>query len=706
MLEKIKKVFQRNSLANIFPPYQHKKPVWNDYNAKASYEFGYKRNTYVYACINAISKACNAVEWYVEVNGKRVDNHALTHLINNPSAFHSRKDLIERTVQSLYLTGNSFFYKIRDNKGHVIELWHVPTENVTVIADKETFIECYMYEQAGIKTRIEPKDMMHDLFINPENAYIGMSPLKTGGRIIDTDNEALEWNRYAMQNRAMTDGAFIFDQVMTKQQFEQARELIKQQYTNRENSRAPWVLGNAAKWQAMNMNAIEMDFVNSRKMTREEICSLFQVPPPIISIYDNATLANIETARKIFWLDTVIPLLEDIQQTLNSSLSREYGNETKIVYDTSNVEALQPLFRERLMNAKMLSELRVPFKEINERLKLGFTGETEKPDPSIFATEPNANEQEPKSENGPFPPKSEDENKGFFIGNISEKKSVSSHDRNFWEELEQQKFKYDVSLTSAMRKIFDDMAKEVPNAYKHGGEEMALSKIEEYESEMKAVLIEHYTNVFNDIGQREYDHLINRFKTMPQYEVKHEQKLFSIWQVIFASTFMQWIQTTCADRVTNVSDTTKKRIKKLFKDMHEEFLTDNRAPSLDNIAKELKKKFKDFSRYRAYMIARTETASATNSARYQAQQLAQQQIQEGTGKGVEIKRRWLTAKDERVRKSHQFMDGQTVDLDGKFTFKSGKKIAFPSEYERGLPSETINCRCDTVSVIYIDGKEV
>src|SRR5699024_11895898 len=73
-------------------------------------------------------------------------------------------------------------------------------------------------------------------------------------------------------------------------------------------------------------------------------------------------------------LDTVLPLLSDIQSSLNKSLAREYGsaNEIRICYDTSGVPALQESQREQTEIARALWGMGVPFNEINQRLELGF----------------------------------------------------------------------------------------------------------------------------------------------------------------------------------------------------------------------------------------------------------------------------------------------------------------------------------------------
>jgi hypothetical protein len=122
----------------------------------------------------------------------------------------------------------------------------------------------------------------------------------------------------------------------------------------------------------LNTTAAELDFVESRRFIRDEICSAFGVPPPMVGNYERATLANIETARQIFWRDTMIPVLDKISGILNLQLVAEYGSELRLRYDLTQVDALQENYTEKVNNAKGLWSMGLPWNEINRRLEMGF----------------------------------------------------------------------------------------------------------------------------------------------------------------------------------------------------------------------------------------------------------------------------------------------------------------------------------------------
>lgn len=90
---------------------------------------------------------------------------------------------------------------------------------------------------------------------------------------------------------------------------------------------------------------------------------------------------------------------------------------------------------------------------------------------------------------------------------------------------------------------------------------------------------------------------------------------------------------------------------------------------------------------RARLIARTETISAFNAARWFAHR--QSRI-------VEAKE-WLTAKDERVRPTHVAADGQRVGITEKFVV-GGHLMDFPGD-PTAPPQLICNCRCTIIPII-------
>ena len=90
----------------------------------------------------------------------------------------------------------------------------------------------------------------------------------------------------------------------------------------------------------------------------------------------------------------------------------------------------------------------------------------------------------------------------------------------------------------------------------------------------------------------------------------------------------------------------------------------------------------------AVRIARTEGHRINQEATYNCQREAKK-------RGCEILKRWDSTLDKRTRRTHQELDGQTVDVDEAFVIR-GHKAMYPSGF--GVASEDINCRCCSLQI--------
>lgn len=97
---------------------------------------------------------------------------------------------------------------------------------------------------------------------------------------------------------------------------------------------------------------------------------------------------------------------------------------------------------------------------------------------------------------------------------------------------------------------------------------------------------------------------------------------------------------------------------------------------------------------RAERIARTETATATNTAQFTAAKVKQDA-------GLQQKKQWNSAADERTRESHKAADGQIRDFDEPFDVGEDR-LDHPGDRVHGSAKEVINCRCNCT---YIDAED-
>lgn len=107
---------------------------------------------------------------------------------------------------------------------------------------------------------------------------------------------------------------------------------------------------------------------------------------------------------------------------------------------------------------------------------------------------------------------------------------------------------------------------------------------------------------------------------------------------------------------------------------------------INNMVNRYRQRFVDF---RARVIARSEALRATHQGIFE---MYQQAFDQGLVNPDQVVREWHTAGDERVRDSHNVMNGQTRPVGEAFTSGQGNSLRFPGDPDAPA-SDTIQCRC-------------
>lgn len=347
---------------------------------------GLKSSTWLYACTNVIAKNISSIPWRVEKRGKGgtwvpVDRkHPLAELVDKPNPYQTRKQLMTLWVNYMVLSGNGIITKnvVKVFKEDVVaELWCVNPKLLRPVRSQSKWISHWEWQTD--KHRLQSNDanvpreqVIHTMFVDPNDQHWGLSPVEVASRPIDTDKEATRWNLEALRNGAAPDGILSFKKEISRSQWNDARKALREQRLGSKYAHLPWVIGNEATWQATERTPIEMDFLSGRKFSMGEICAILGVPPSAIGDMEFSTMSNFETSRVVLWLETLIPLLDIIRDAFNLSLVPDFGSNIRLNYDLSKVPALSALMKQRFELAVKLHTRGIPWTELNRQFDLGL----------------------------------------------------------------------------------------------------------------------------------------------------------------------------------------------------------------------------------------------------------------------------------------------------------------------------------------------
>lgn len=379
--------FKSLTPGDVLPVSWSNQPLWKDWDTETAINDGLKASSWVYICITRNARAISSLPWVVEQKvGPRQyepveDTHPLQALLDDPNPWWSTQHLKELIVTELFLAGNSLVSEIKvkvDGQDVPAELWTVRPQCISPVPIKGGFIKEYEVTGAdGKDYTVLPEDCVHIQFPDPACPYWGLSPLQSASKSIDTDVEASGWQKVSLQNMLIPPGAFLIRGHISKEQHELAKKILLEEYQGKLNAGKPLILGgqgnNEVEWKPLSMAPSEVSFIETRKLTREEICAIMGVPPPIVGLLERATYSNIRTARDIWWEDTLLPTANVIDSALTRSLAPEFGEDLRVRSDLSNVEALLSLFERRLAVVERLTKQGAPFNDAAEFMNLGFS---------------------------------------------------------------------------------------------------------------------------------------------------------------------------------------------------------------------------------------------------------------------------------------------------------------------------------------------
>lgn len=356
----------------IVPSSQVGRPARTGWSEATAIRDGLEDCSWVYVCLTLIARTASSVPWIVEQrrgqSWRRVEGHPLELLLAQPNEYWTAADLMEHLVLHLYLSGNGIISKVRDGAGAVGELWVLSSDAVQPILG-DSFVKGYQVNKGGKKSELPAEDVIHGMFSNPGNPWWGLSPLKVAAEAAEGDVLASAWNLQMLKRSMSPSGILSFKTPLTPAQLENAQQKIGEK-AGSSYAGDVLVLGSDAEFRPFDRSRKEMDWVDGRRLSREEIALVCGVPLPLIS-QDASTYNNLSLARRAFWRDTIGPLLSDVQGWLNLGLAPEFGDDLRVRPDLSEVDELSRFTPENIEAAQKLHGLGVPFNTIDRVLRLG-----------------------------------------------------------------------------------------------------------------------------------------------------------------------------------------------------------------------------------------------------------------------------------------------------------------------------------------------
>lgn len=341
----------------------------------------YKRalqNSWIYTAIHFKANELAAGRLYVSRNetgleddSVPVKNHPLARILRKPNPIMGRGFLWQYSQWWLDLSGNAYWFLAPDEDNNLAEIYPLPANSVNPFpGDRDRLTDYYEYTVNGRKWDIPAEYICHFRYPNPYDYFRGLSPLVAALLPSDADSAMAHWNGAFFGSGNVMPSAIInvssgvpgtADSIDP-----QDMEAIKDALTSGEYAASArrTVVTNAYE-MAVNIlgwNAKDMDFLQGRMFTKDEILNIMGVPPGMLD--KNATEANATTGDNVFKEKTLWPLMSTIYaETITSQiLDRWYT-----VGEEAAFEDIRPINKMQLLQEAQASTADMTRKERRAR---------------------------------------------------------------------------------------------------------------------------------------------------------------------------------------------------------------------------------------------------------------------------------------------------------------------------------------------------
>jgi HK97 family phage portal protein len=662
--------------------------VWTPRNYETFAREGYGSSATVYACVNEIAKAIGGLQWILQQRRggrmREVETHALLDLLARPNPMQGGGRFFETLTGHLMIAGNSYIERVGPGTGDgrfaraPRELYPLRPDRMTVVpGDQTNIVARYEYRAGGEIIPLPAPLVLHEKLFDPINDWYGLSPLQVLARTVDTDNTAINWNYSLLKKGARPSGALVTQKSLRDDQFKRLRVEIDEQYVGADRAGTPLLLEGGLDWKEMGLSPKDMDWLESRRASKQEIAMAYGVMAELIGLKE-ATYENRREAKRAFYTETVLPIADFLRDDLNNWLVPLYGERLTLDYDRDAIEALQEdrdKLWARIEKARHLT--------INE--KRVATGYDERPDGDVllvpFSESPLGEAGQTGTDFSEIP---DADSAALDAGGTAARnrpdrprtKQTSDIREREWKARVSQflpiEQRYQRALKGYLGEQRDEVLRRLNGSSIVKREASFAGGAERKDIEEILFELDDQTGKLREVSRPYFEEAIARGGA-------------SVWAEVGASGSFSPASPDSRIQIDYQLRQLRGIPERIRARVEQEIaagLSADESPA--EIAARIDGLYRGLTGARVQTIARTEVARAYNETRWTAmRQLGIEQAE------------WLTARDERVRVEpfDHDIDGQLRRLGEPFT----NGLRFPND-PTGAPGNIINCRCVAVPV--------
>jgi HK97 family phage portal protein len=314
ILERVTRLFSRPSAvkASVLPDL-----IGASYGSSASTEDGALRVAAVYSCVRVIAETVASLPLLTyrrrrDGGKERAEGDPIFDLLRmNPNTEQTSLEWREQMLTHLLLRGNAFSKIVRDGR-QVVELVPLSPDSVQVKTNDGGAIVGYAVKGGAV---IAPSDMLHIRGLSTDGV-VGRSVLRDAHDTFSSAKSAQEYGRRVFDNDATPGMVLRHPETLDAEAATRLRESWQAMFGGPRNAGRVAVLEEGMSVEKVQLSAEDMQFIDTRKLQRQEIAAIFRVPVHLVGDLSQSSYSNIEQQSIEFVTHCIRPWCVRIEQAL------------------------------------------------------------------------------------------------------------------------------------------------------------------------------------------------------------------------------------------------------------------------------------------------------------------------------------------------------------------------------------------------------
>jgi HK97 family phage portal protein len=302
-----------------------------------------------------------------DVDRLRLDGHPLAQLLDKPTPFTTRYRLVDALVQDICIYDNAYWLKVRD-LGQPSALVRLDPRRTTPKGQNAFFASEYEFRGGTGIQHFPAEQVVHFRGFSPTDPRSGSSPIETLRTILAEEYQAAKYREQLWRNGARASG-YLRRPVEAPEWSREAKDKFRLQWQNQYTGEGSLsggtpLLEDGMEFVSASVTPEQAQYLEARKLTREEVAAAYHIPPPMVGILDNATYSNITEQHKIMYQDTLGPWLQMLCQEMELQLLSDFEDIDRVYIEFNLAEKLNGSFEQQA--AQLQTSTGAPYMTRNE----------------------------------------------------------------------------------------------------------------------------------------------------------------------------------------------------------------------------------------------------------------------------------------------------------------------------------------------------